>query len=151
LTTLILYDIILINKNNILKEEKFDNVIKPIVNLQKRIRNKKYKVRNNYEKQLENYIVVNLQLIEDDMKLIKVQYSVNDGIIDILARDKNNKLCIIELVRVWFFNVFNKLNYVELFVFNDITLDNNGLINGININKYGDINEINQIWIILWR
>ena len=97
MTTLILYDIILINKNNILKEEKFDNVIKPIVNLQKRIRNKKYKVRNNYEKQLENYIVVNLQLIEDDMKLIKVQYSVNDGIIDILARDKNNKLCIIEL------------------------------------------------------
>lgn len=49
------------------------------------------------EKELENLLVQDLSLIEEEMSLIKQQYSVDNGYIDILARDKDDKLCIVEL------------------------------------------------------
>jgi Holliday junction resolvase-like predicted endonuclease len=54
---------------------------------------------NHFKKEsdLEKMIIEDLSIIEDGMKLIKNQYWVPGGRIDILARDKNNILCIIEL------------------------------------------------------
>jgi Holliday junction resolvase-like predicted endonuclease len=49
------------------------------------------------EKELENALIYNLDLIEDGMTFIKNQYTIEGGYIDILAKDKNNKTCIIEL------------------------------------------------------
>ncbi|MHB9924613.1 endonuclease NucS domain-containing protein [Clostridium botulinum] len=49
------------------------------------------------EEKLEDYLVNNLNKIEEGLTLIKRQYQIENGVIDILARDKNNKLCIIEL------------------------------------------------------
>jgi Holliday junction resolvase-like predicted endonuclease len=57
-------------------------------------------ISDNYfkkESDLEKIIIEDLSVIEDGMKLIKNQYWVPGGRIDILARDKDNKLCIIEL------------------------------------------------------
>ena len=52
---------------------------------------------NFTEEKLEDYLVNNLNKIEEGLILIKRQYQIENGVIDILARDKNNKLCIIEL------------------------------------------------------
>ncbi|MGK4040915.1 endonuclease NucS domain-containing protein [Heyndrickxia oleronia] len=49
------------------------------------------------ESDLEKYLKTRLHLIEDGLRLIDTQYEVKGGIIDILARDKNDNLCIIEL------------------------------------------------------
>ncbi|QSF43575.1 endonuclease NucS domain-containing protein [Paenibacillus tianjinensis] len=57
----------------------------------------KLHTRIKTEKDIERYLANNLDIIESGMKLLKTQYEVKDGIIDILARDKNNVLCIIEL------------------------------------------------------
>jgi predicted transposase/invertase (TIGR01784 family) len=46
---------------------------------------------------LENYLIRNLNLIEDGMKFVSSQYAVENGRLDILARDKNGTLCVIEL------------------------------------------------------
>lgn len=52
---------------------------------------------NKRELEIENIIKNNLNKIEKGMKLIKNQFAIDGGIIDILARDKNDTLCIIEL------------------------------------------------------
>lgn len=49
------------------------------------------------EKELEDYLINNLNLVEEGMTLVDNQYSTEFGRIDILAKDKNNKYCIIEL------------------------------------------------------
>jgi RecB family endonuclease NucS len=49
------------------------------------------------EKKLENIVINNLNKLEKGMKFVSSQYKVAGGIIDILARDKNDILCIIEL------------------------------------------------------
>lgn len=49
------------------------------------------------EKLLESYIAHNIEIVEKGMKLIGTQVKVKDGIIDILAKDKNGIDCIIEL------------------------------------------------------
>lgn len=49
------------------------------------------------EKQLEEIVSNNPELIEDGMKLIEVQYEINNGFIDILCFDKNNIKTIVEL------------------------------------------------------
>ncbi|MED3648796.1 endonuclease NucS [Halalkalibacterium halodurans] len=49
------------------------------------------------EKVLEGYIAHNIEIVETDMKLIDTQVKVKEGIIDILAKDKNGITCIIEL------------------------------------------------------
>lgn len=49
------------------------------------------------EKQLEELVIKNLNKLENGMKFLKAQYSIAGGIIDIIARDKNDILCIIEL------------------------------------------------------
>jgi hypothetical protein len=49
------------------------------------------------EKVLEGYIAHNIEIVETDMKLIDTQVKVKDGVIDILAKDKNGTSCIIEL------------------------------------------------------
>ena len=51
----------------------------------------------NLELKLEKYLSANLFLIEERMEFIARQVEIADGRIDILARDKNNILCIIEL------------------------------------------------------
>jgi hypothetical protein len=49
------------------------------------------------EKMLESYISHNIGIVETDMKLVDTQVKVKDGVIDILAKDKNGTACIIEL------------------------------------------------------
>ena len=49
------------------------------------------------ELQLENYLIDNLHLIEDGLIFIKNQYQIERGVIDILAKDRDNNDCIIEL------------------------------------------------------
>lgn len=49
------------------------------------------------ERQLEDYLVRNLDLIEDNLELIGRQVPVEGGIIDILAKDSKGSFCIIEL------------------------------------------------------
>jgi hypothetical protein len=53
--------------------------------------------KNMLEKDLETIIIYNLGKIEDGMKLIKSQYEIDNGFIDILAKDANGVKCIIEL------------------------------------------------------
>jgi hypothetical protein len=56
------------------------------------------KVGNEFsEKVLENILILDLSVIEEGLTLIDNQFSVADGFIDILARDKNETLTIIEL------------------------------------------------------
>jgi Holliday junction resolvase-like predicted endonuclease len=62
-----------------------------------KIPEKKIKNTKKREKELELQIIKNLNVIEDGMRLIKNQYPVVEGFIDILARDKNDTLCVIEL------------------------------------------------------
>ena len=52
------------------------------------------------EKDIEKYLSENLNIIEEGLTLIKQQYKVENGYIDILARDKNNVICIIEIKKV---------------------------------------------------
>lgn len=52
------------------------------------------------EKDLENIIIKDLSIVEEGMILIDNQHPIQDGFIDILARDKFGKLCIIELKKV---------------------------------------------------
>jgi hypothetical protein len=52
---------------------------------------------NFYENELEDILIKYINKIEDGMKFIARQHRVNNSAIDIVARDKNNKLCIIEL------------------------------------------------------
>jgi Holliday junction resolvase-like predicted endonuclease len=54
-------------------------------------------IRKNKEMKLEKDIIKNIEIIEKEMRIIDNQYEIKDGVIDILARDKNNTLCIIEL------------------------------------------------------
>lgn len=49
------------------------------------------------ELDLENYLIQNLNLIEDGLKYLTRQYELDEGRIDILAEDSNNNLVIIEL------------------------------------------------------
>ena len=49
------------------------------------------------EEDLEDYLVLNLEKIEEGMSFVGRQVAVEGGIIDILAKDKNNILSIIEL------------------------------------------------------
>lgn len=49
------------------------------------------------EKQLEDYLSDNLELIEEGMTFFGRQIEVPGGIIDILAKDRDNNICIIEL------------------------------------------------------
>lgn len=49
------------------------------------------------EKDLENYLVYNIELIEEGMEFIDRQVKVDGGIIDIIAKDKEDNICIIEV------------------------------------------------------
>lgn len=49
------------------------------------------------EKDLEELLIKDISLIEDGMVFVDNQVRVESGIIDILARDKNKTLCVIEL------------------------------------------------------
>lgn len=49
------------------------------------------------EEKLEDYLVANLHQIEDGLTLVGRQLVINNGRLDILAKDKNNNYCIIEL------------------------------------------------------
>lgn len=49
------------------------------------------------EADLENFLVKNINLIEDGMTYFDRQVEIDGGITDIIARDKNNVLCIIEI------------------------------------------------------
>lgn len=49
------------------------------------------------EEQLEDYLVKNLYLIEEGMRFIDRQVDIQGGIIDILARDREENLCVIEV------------------------------------------------------
>ena len=49
------------------------------------------------EEQLEDYIASNLELIEEGMTFFGRQIDVPGGIVDILAKDSNNNICVIEL------------------------------------------------------
>lgn len=49
------------------------------------------------EETLEDYLVENLELIEPGLQFMKRQVSVTGGIIDVIAKDGQGNLCIIEL------------------------------------------------------
>ena len=49
------------------------------------------------EADIEYYMVDNIELFEEGMKIIENQFHMKYGVMDILAIDKNNKYCIIEL------------------------------------------------------
>lgn len=49
------------------------------------------------EEQLEDYIVGNIGIIEEGMNYLGRQIEIPGGIIDILGKDKNNNICVIEL------------------------------------------------------
>ncbi|MEM4994975.1 endonuclease NucS domain-containing protein [Priestia sp. SB1] len=49
------------------------------------------------EKHLEEMIIKEIHLVEEGMTYVANQLEVKDGIIDILARDKTGRLCIIEV------------------------------------------------------
>lgn len=49
------------------------------------------------EKEVENYFKNNINLIKEGLKVIKTQYKLEYGIIDILAKDDNNTIYIIEV------------------------------------------------------
>lgn len=53
--------------------------------------------KNIKESDLEKYLIVNINKIEKGMIFLDNQVIIDSGRIDILARDKNNILCIIEL------------------------------------------------------
>lgn len=49
------------------------------------------------EKDLEDYLIKNLELIEPGLRFVSRQVEVTDGFVDILAEDSNGILCIIEI------------------------------------------------------
>lgn len=61
------------------------------------LKNESILVTHVIELDIENYIINNIELFEEGMTVIENQYHVKEGIMDILAKDKNDKLCIIEL------------------------------------------------------
>lgn len=64
------------------------------------ISNYKYLTSNTNiltESALEDYLKFNLNKIEEGLQLIDTQVEIKNGIIDILAKDKNNQIVIIEL------------------------------------------------------
>lgn len=52
---------------------------------------------DTYETRIETEIINNIHRIEDGMRYIDRQYDIDGGVIDIVARDKNDKLCLIEV------------------------------------------------------
>lgn len=57
------------------------------------IKNNKFKT----EQDLQNYLMHNIEKIEKGLKVVDTEYEIKDAVIDILAIDKNGKMCIIEL------------------------------------------------------
>lgn len=49
------------------------------------------------EKEIEKYYIKNIHLINENLKIIKNQYKLEHGIIDILAKDNNDILYVIEI------------------------------------------------------
>lgn len=80
-------DIFYINKETSIETKKL--FAEPI----EKVKNNKYYL----EKELELELIENLNVIEEGLTLINNQYPVEDGYIDILARDIKGILCIIEL------------------------------------------------------
>lgn len=85
-------------KTEILSEGELPNYIpdKPIMHE----KSEEIKEEPFNEKDLEKVLIKDLSIIEDGMTLIRNQFPVDGGFIDILARDNNNQLCIIELKKV---------------------------------------------------
>ena len=54
-------------------------------------------VKEITEQELQSYLMKHLDLIEDGLHLIETEHPIGDGRIDILARDQNDQLVIIEL------------------------------------------------------
>jgi Holliday junction resolvase-like predicted endonuclease len=77
-------DKIISRKNSILNDVTYKHI-------------SRYLVNEANEEFLETFLCDHLYLIEKGMRPEKRQYRINGGIIDILARDANNTLCIIEL------------------------------------------------------
>ena len=60
---------------------------------------KKYSNERIYEKQIEETIVKNPEILEDGLKLIGSQYKTSVGFIDILFKDKEDSFVVVELKR----------------------------------------------------
>lgn len=84
-----------LNYIGFVKKEYFEKILEKEINvLKKDINNIKILIN---EKQLENFLKYNLNEIEDGLKLIDCQYPINFAFIDILAKDKEGNIVIIEL------------------------------------------------------
>lgn len=92
--------------SNINEVPDIDGFIQDEVRLNKELEYKRYIDFANFntdnlgsitEKDLEDYLIENLEKIEDGLKYITRQFELNEGRIDILALDKNEKYVIIEL------------------------------------------------------
>ncbi|EKS4345184.1 DUF91 domain-containing protein [Clostridium botulinum] len=62
--------------------------------IKKKYKNLKLSIKENL---VENIIINNICKIEKGMMFIDSQYRINGGSIDILAKDSDGKICIIEL------------------------------------------------------
>ena len=60
---------------------------------------KKYSKKRIYEKQIEETIVKNPEILEDGLKLIGRQYKTSVGFIDILFKDQEDSFVVVELKR----------------------------------------------------
>lgn len=97
---------ILIDSENVKYVDTFDSVVNPEEINKVKVKKNSCKeesesyevVQLNYnEKFIEKILINNLDLIEDGMIFVGSQVSVDGGFVDILARDKSNKLVIIEV------------------------------------------------------
>jgi vacuolar-type H+-ATPase subunit I/STV1 len=68
------------------------------------IRNKKFQeeflnapIKKIEERDVENFLIDHLELVEEGLSFIDHQVEVTNGVIDIIARDKTDTLCIIEV------------------------------------------------------
>ena len=108
----------------------------------------------NNEIQFRDYIISNLNIIENGLKLINKEYQIGKGKIDILAKDINEKICLIELKYRKYYNIktidngkFQLLKYYN--EFNNFFMNFNirynfRLILIININDYMNLYEYNN-------
>lgn len=79
------------------------------------------------EDMLEKYLIRNLDLIEKGMQLISNQYVVGNGRLDILARDKDGTLCVIELkveedTNLIYQSIYYRLKIKEIFKVDNVRM-----------------------------
>ena len=82
------------NREEVIKENLNHSNWKTVLNYSNKYSNKRI-----YEKEIEETIVKNPEILEDGLKLIGSQYKTSIGFIDILFKDQEDNLVVVELKR----------------------------------------------------